>query len=129
MVRTLGRAVRETLVAKQYLPVLREGRRGSWVGSGSMTSWDEPLGFLERKRDVLLNKRSYSDSDLSKITLNEVIFHFTHPESLFYFSLFLCTIKQKPFLTLLRFFPCRIWNLTHTAVQHLEMIGTGVDRT
>ncbi|XP_029909099.1 protein tyrosine phosphatase domain-containing protein 1 isoform X2 [Myripristis murdjan] len=71
MVRTLGRAVRETLVAKQYLPVLREGRRGSWVGSGSMTSWDEPLGFLERKRDVLLNKRSYSDSDISKITVNE----------------------------------------------------------
>ncbi|KAG7217433.1 hypothetical protein INR49_021600 [Caranx melampygus] len=69
--RTLSRTVRETLVAKQYLPLLREGHRGSWVGSASVSSWDEPLGFLERKRDVLLDKRSYSDSDLSKITVNE----------------------------------------------------------
>ncbi|XP_022610324.1 protein tyrosine phosphatase domain-containing protein 1-like isoform X2 [Seriola dumerili] len=66
--RTLSRTVRETLVAKQYLPLLREGHKGSWVGSGSVFSWDEPLGFLERKREVLLDKRSYSDSDLSKIT-------------------------------------------------------------
>ncbi|GAA6228995.1 protein tyrosine phosphatase domain-containing protein 1-like isoform X7 [Lates japonicus] len=66
--RTLSRTVRETLVAKQYLPLLREGRKGSWAGSGSLSSWDEPLGFLERKREVLLDKRSYSDSDLSKIT-------------------------------------------------------------
>ncbi|XP_056138481.1 protein tyrosine phosphatase domain-containing protein 1 [Lampris incognitus] len=66
--RTLGRTVRETLLSKQYLPVLREGHRGSWVGSGSVSSWDEPLGFLERKREVLMDKRSYSDSDLSKIT-------------------------------------------------------------
>ncbi|XP_059192057.1 protein tyrosine phosphatase domain-containing protein 1 [Centropristis striata] len=66
--RTLNRTVRETLVAKQYLPLLREGHKGSWVSTGSVSSWDEPLGFLERKRDVLLNKRSYSDSDLSKIT-------------------------------------------------------------
>ncbi|XP_035521663.1 protein tyrosine phosphatase domain-containing protein 1 [Morone saxatilis] len=65
--KTLGRTVRETLVAKQYLPLLREGHKGSWVGSGSVSSWDEPLGFLERKREVLLDKRSYSDSDLSKI--------------------------------------------------------------
>ncbi|XP_034445082.1 protein tyrosine phosphatase domain-containing protein 1 [Hippoglossus hippoglossus] len=69
--RTLSRTVRETLVAKQYLPLLREGQKGSWEGSGSVSSWDEPLGFLERKRDVLLDKRSYSDSDLSKITVNE----------------------------------------------------------
>uniref|UniRef100_A0A3B4UR53 Protein tyrosine phosphatase domain-containing protein 1 n=1 Tax=Seriola dumerili TaxID=41447 RepID=A0A3B4UR53_SERDU len=69
--RTLSRTVRETLVAKQYLPLLREGHKGSWVGSGSVFSWDEPLGFLERKREVLLDKRSYSDSDLSKITVNE----------------------------------------------------------
>ncbi|XP_040893326.1 protein tyrosine phosphatase domain-containing protein 1 [Toxotes jaculatrix] len=69
--RTLSRTVRETLVAKQYLPLLREGHKGSWAGSGSVSSWDEPLGFLERKREVLLNKRSYSDSDLSKITVNE----------------------------------------------------------
>ncbi|XP_042268061.1 protein tyrosine phosphatase domain-containing protein 1 [Thunnus maccoyii] len=65
--RTLSRTLRETLVSKQYLPLLREGRKGSWVSSGSVSSWDEPLGFLERKRDVLLDKRSYSDSDLSKI--------------------------------------------------------------
>uniref|UniRef100_A0A665UUR8 Protein tyrosine phosphatase domain-containing protein 1 n=1 Tax=Echeneis naucrates TaxID=173247 RepID=A0A665UUR8_ECHNA len=69
--RTLSRTVRETLVAKQYLPLLRDGHKGSWVGSGSVSSWDEPLGFLERKRDILLDKRSYSDSDLSKITVNE----------------------------------------------------------
>uniref|UniRef100_UPI003AADE448 protein tyrosine phosphatase domain-containing protein 1 n=1 Tax=Centroberyx gerrardi TaxID=166262 RepID=UPI003AADE448 len=69
--RTLGRSVRETLVSKQYLPLLREGHRGSWVGSASLSSWDEPMGFLERKRDVLLDKRSYSESDLSKIAVNE----------------------------------------------------------
>ncbi|KAM9352504.1 protein tyrosine phosphatase domain-containing protein 1 [Symphorus nematophorus] len=69
--KTLSRTVRETLVAKQYLPLLREGHRGSWMGSGSVSSWDEPLGFLERKREVLLDKRSYSDSDLSKIAVKE----------------------------------------------------------
>lgn len=37
-----------------------------------MSSWDDPLGFLERKREVLMDKRSYSDSDLSKIMVNEV---------------------------------------------------------
>uniref|UniRef100_A0A3P8RYT4 Protein tyrosine phosphatase domain-containing protein 1 n=1 Tax=Amphiprion percula TaxID=161767 RepID=A0A3P8RYT4_AMPPE len=70
-IRELSRTVRETLVAKQYLPLLRDVRKGSWAGSGSVSSWDEPLGFLERKREVLLDKRSYSDSDLSKITVNE----------------------------------------------------------
>ncbi|KAM9502204.1 protein tyrosine phosphatase domain-containing protein 1 [Salvelinus alpinus] len=69
--RALGRAVRETLVAKQYLPLHREVHRGSWGGSGSVSSWDEPEGFLERKRQVLLDKRSYSDSDLSKITVKQ----------------------------------------------------------
>ncbi|KAJ3597102.1 hypothetical protein NHX12_003502 [Muraenolepis orangiensis] len=70
--RTLGRAVRETLVRKQYLPLLKEGHRGSWVGSSaSVSSWDEPVGFWERKRELLVNKRSYSDSDLSKITVNK----------------------------------------------------------
>lgn len=72
--RNLSRTVRETLVAKQYVPLLREGHRGSWAGSVSVSSWDEPLGFLERKRDVLLDKRSYSDSDLSKLAVNEVRF-------------------------------------------------------
>uniref|UniRef100_A0A8C4HVB5 Protein tyrosine phosphatase domain-containing protein 1 n=1 Tax=Dicentrarchus labrax TaxID=13489 RepID=A0A8C4HVB5_DICLA len=72
--KTLGRTVRETLVAKQYLPLLREGRKGSWEGSGSVSSWDEPLGFLERKREVLLDKRSYSDSDLSKIAVKDLEF-------------------------------------------------------
>ncbi|KAK2917940.1 hypothetical protein Q8A73_004686 [Channa argus] len=67
--RTLSRTVRETLVAKHYLPLLREQHRGSWVSS--VSSWDEPLGFLDRKREVLLDKRSYSDSDLSKITVNK----------------------------------------------------------
>ncbi|KAF7647051.1 hypothetical protein LDENG_00178070, partial [Lucifuga dentata] len=71
MLKTLGRTVRETLVAKQYLPLVREGHKGSLVSSGSVSSWDEPVGFLERKREVLLDKRSYSDSDLSKITVKE----------------------------------------------------------
>uniref|UniRef100_A0A3P9AJM7 Protein tyrosine phosphatase domain-containing protein 1 n=1 Tax=Esox lucius TaxID=8010 RepID=A0A3P9AJM7_ESOLU len=71
--RILGRAVRETLVAKQYLPLLQEGHRGSWGGPGSMSvsSWDEPEGFLERKRQVLQDKRSYSDSDLCKMTVTQ----------------------------------------------------------
>lgn len=73
--KTLSRTVRETLVAKHYLPLLREGHKGSWVGS--VSSWDEPLGFLERKREVLLDKRSYSDSDLSKIAVQEVRFHYS----------------------------------------------------
>ncbi|XP_013867777.1 protein tyrosine phosphatase domain-containing protein 1 [Austrofundulus limnaeus] len=65
--RTLGRTVRETLVSKQYLPLLNEGRKGS----GSVSSWDEPLGFLERKQEMLLDKRSYSESDLSRLAVNE----------------------------------------------------------
>ncbi|KAK9516794.1 hypothetical protein VZT92_024705 [Zoarces viviparus] len=71
VLRTLNRTVRETLVSKQYLPLLREGHKGAWLTSGSVSSWDEPLGFLERKREVLLDKRSYSDSDLSKIAVIE----------------------------------------------------------
>lgn len=68
--KTLSRTVRETLVAQHYFPLLRQGPKGSWVGS--VSSWDEPLGFFERKRGVLLDKRSYSDSDLSKIAVQEV---------------------------------------------------------
>ncbi|XP_047240405.1 protein tyrosine phosphatase domain-containing protein 1 isoform X1 [Girardinichthys multiradiatus] len=70
-VRVLSRAVRETLVSKQYLPLLTERRKGSWAGSGSVSSWDEPLGFLERKHEVLLDKRSYSESDITKIRVYE----------------------------------------------------------
>lgn len=53
-------------MAKHYLPLLREGHKGS------VSSWDEPFGFLERKREVLLGRHSYSDSDLSRIALLEV---------------------------------------------------------
>lgn len=77
--RTLGRTVRETLVSKQYLPLLNEGCKGSWAGSGSVSSWDEPLGSLERKQEGLLVKRSFSESDLSTIVVNEVRFPFLHP--------------------------------------------------
>uniref|UniRef100_A0A3Q2QQG6 Protein tyrosine phosphatase domain-containing protein 1 n=1 Tax=Fundulus heteroclitus TaxID=8078 RepID=A0A3Q2QQG6_FUNHE len=70
--RVLNRAVRETLASKQYLPLPNEGRKGSWAGSGSVSSWDEPLGFLERKSEVLLDKRSYSESDVTKIRVYEV---------------------------------------------------------
>ncbi|XP_077938020.1 protein tyrosine phosphatase domain-containing protein 1-like [Gasterosteus aculeatus] len=71
VLRTLNRTVRETLVCKQYLPLLREGHRGAWVSSGSVSSWDEPMGFLERKREVLLDRRSYSETDLSRIAAIE----------------------------------------------------------
>ncbi|XP_016147206.1 protein tyrosine phosphatase domain-containing protein 1-like [Sinocyclocheilus grahami] len=64
----LKKAVKVTLL-KRNLPALKE-RRGS-CRAYSCESWDEPFGFLERKRDVLLNKRSYSESDLSKITIIE----------------------------------------------------------
>ncbi|KAF3854719.1 hypothetical protein F7725_022774 [Dissostichus mawsoni] len=65
--RTLSRTVRESLVSKQCLPLLRECHQGPRVSLGSVSFWDEPLGFLTRKREVLQDKRSYSDSDLSKI--------------------------------------------------------------
>ncbi|XP_077424024.1 protein tyrosine phosphatase domain-containing protein 1 isoform X2 [Vanacampus margaritifer] len=66
--RILTRVVRETLVSKQFLPLLREHHNLARVSSSSVSSWDEQLGFLERKRkDSLLDKRSYSDSDLSKM--------------------------------------------------------------
>uniref|UniRef100_A0A8C9SJ34 Protein tyrosine phosphatase domain-containing protein 1 n=1 Tax=Scleropages formosus TaxID=113540 RepID=A0A8C9SJ34_SCLFO len=67
----LTKVVRDTLVVKKLLPILRDP--GAQKNSASsVSSWDEPEGFLERKREVLLNKRSYSDSDLSKIALLEV---------------------------------------------------------
>ncbi|XP_047428236.1 protein tyrosine phosphatase domain-containing protein 1 [Mugil cephalus] len=78
-IRALGRTVKETLVAKQYLPLLGQVHKGSWTGSGSVSSWDEPLGFFERKREVLLDKRSYSDSDLSKLTDQELNPYSTTP--------------------------------------------------
>ncbi|KAJ8411195.1 hypothetical protein AAFF_G00172010 [Aldrovandia affinis] len=59
--------VRETLVGRKFLDILREPRLSRKASLG----WDEPEGFLERKREVLLNKRSYSDSDLSKIALRQ----------------------------------------------------------
>ncbi|KAG9329184.1 hypothetical protein JZ751_007343 [Albula glossodonta] len=62
--------VRETLVAKKvFLRVLNDQMNNRKASLDSSSSWDDPEGFLVRKREVLLNKRSYSDSDLSKITL------------------------------------------------------------
>lgn len=69
--RILTRVVRETLVSKQFLPLLREHHDIKRVGSGSVSSWDEQLGFTESKRGLLLDKRSYSDSDLCKMAVNE----------------------------------------------------------
>lgn len=77
--KALNRTVRETLVAKHYLPLLNESNKSSWVGS--VTSWDDPLGCLERRRELLADKRSFSDSDLSKLKNREVWFshyHFEH---------------------------------------------------
>ncbi|XP_061085871.1 protein tyrosine phosphatase domain-containing protein 1 [Conger conger] len=67
----MAAAVRETLMARKFLPVLRDARRSRNASVGSLSSWDDPEGFLERKREVLLNKRSYSDSDLCKIALSQ----------------------------------------------------------
>ncbi|KAM9814320.1 protein tyrosine phosphatase domain-containing protein 1 isoform 2-T2 [Syngnathus typhle] len=61
--RILTRVVRETLVSKQFLPLLRQDQNIARVGS--VSSWDGQLGFSERNRDLLRDKRSYSDSDLS----------------------------------------------------------------
>ncbi|XP_034542021.1 protein tyrosine phosphatase domain-containing protein 1 [Notolabrus celidotus] len=69
--RSLGRIVRETLAAKQYLPLLRDSHKSSWVDTYRVSSWDEHLEFLERRRDKVLDQRSYSDSDLSKMTVNK----------------------------------------------------------
>ncbi|KAJ0069717.1 hypothetical protein NL108_012355, partial [Boleophthalmus pectinirostris] len=74
-IRTLSRAVRDTLVSRQFLPLVHAGQLGGCGGSkgraGPVCSWDEPLGFLQRKRALLQEKRSYSDSDLTRITLTQ----------------------------------------------------------
>lgn len=62
--------VRETLVTKHYLPLLTKSNKSSWVGS--VTSWDDPSGCLQRRRELLANKRSFSDSDLSELRMQEV---------------------------------------------------------
>lgn len=64
----LQQAVRNVLVSRRYFPVLVDGEDSC----ESISSWCEPFGFLERKREMLLNKRSYSESDLSKISVNKV---------------------------------------------------------
>ncbi|KAK2847887.1 hypothetical protein Q7C36_009569 [Tachysurus vachellii] len=74
----LQQAVRNILVLQRYLPVLVDGEDSC----ESVSSWDEPFGFLERKREMLLFKRSYSESDLSKISLNNDI-KFIHCSTLF----------------------------------------------
>ncbi|XP_046721250.1 protein tyrosine phosphatase domain-containing protein 1 isoform X2 [Silurus meridionalis] len=74
----LQQTVRNVLVLQRYLPVLVD-REDSCE---SVSSWDEPFGFLERKREMLLNKRSYSESDLSKISLNKDM-KFIHNSILF----------------------------------------------
>ncbi|XP_017321017.1 protein tyrosine phosphatase domain-containing protein 1 [Ictalurus punctatus] len=74
----LQQAVRNVLARQWYLPVLVEGEDRCV----SVSSWDEPFGFLERKREMLLNKRSYSESDLSKISLNKDM-KFIHRSTLF----------------------------------------------
>lgn len=62
--------VRETLVTKHYLALLNESNKSSWVGS--VTSWDDPMGRVERRRELSANKRSFSDSDLSKLKMQKV---------------------------------------------------------
>uniref|UniRef100_A0A8C5H4E9 Protein tyrosine phosphatase domain-containing protein 1 n=1 Tax=Gouania willdenowi TaxID=441366 RepID=A0A8C5H4E9_GOUWI len=62
--RTLSGTVRETLMAQHYVALLSEGHKDS----GSMSSWEE---LHVRKGDVLVFRRSYSDSYLSKVTQDE----------------------------------------------------------
>lgn len=76
-IRTLSAMVKETLASNHFLYLLSD--EGSWVGSAS--SWDEPLGSWRGRREVLSGKRSYSDSDLSKITVLEVGFSSVHSSS------------------------------------------------
>ncbi len=109
--RALSGTVRETLVAKHYLPLLREGHKGSRSGSGSVSSWEEPLGFLERKREVLLDRRSYSDSDLSKITVNEFQFRI------------ICSELQK--VSECHLYQIGPWGFSHFIAFCLE--GSGVE--
>ncbi|XP_055078652.1 protein tyrosine phosphatase domain-containing protein 1 isoform X2 [Periophthalmus magnuspinnatus] len=72
-IRALGRAVRDTLVSRQFLPLVHAGQLGGTEGrAGPVCSWDEPVGFRQRKRELLQDKRSYSDSDLSRITLTQI---------------------------------------------------------
>lgn len=68
--KALNRMVRETLVTKHYLALLNESNKSSWVGS--VTSWDDPMECVERRRELLANKRSFSDSDLSKLKMQKV---------------------------------------------------------
>ncbi|MBN3296805.1 PTPC1 protein, partial [Amia calva] len=72
----LTEQIRETLIKQTFLPhhvspILRDLNNTMNSPIRSVTSWEEKEGFQERKREVLQNKRSYSDSDLSKITLLE----------------------------------------------------------
>nr|XP_023671787.1 protein tyrosine phosphatase domain-containing protein 1-like isoform X1 [Paramormyrops kingsleyae] len=66
----LTKVVRNTLLSTDFPVHLRDPT--AWkpsICTGS--SWDEQDGFLEWKREVFLNKRSYSDSDLGKVSIYE----------------------------------------------------------
>lgn len=63
--KALNRTVRETLAAQHYLPLLSQSNKSSWAGAAG--SRDDPPGCLERRRELLADKRSFSDSDLSKL--------------------------------------------------------------
>ncbi|XP_015208626.2 protein tyrosine phosphatase domain-containing protein 1 [Lepisosteus oculatus] len=68
--------VRETLIKQKFpcdavTPVLLDPDNALNPPIQSVTSWEEKERFQERKRELLQNKRSYSDSDLSRIALLE----------------------------------------------------------
>lgn len=70
----LTKVVRNTLLSTDFPVHLRDPT--AWKSSiCTGSSWDEQDGFLEWKREVFLNKRSYSDSDLSKVSIYEVRHH------------------------------------------------------
>ncbi|RXM98019.1 Protein tyrosine phosphatase domain-containing protein 1 [Acipenser ruthenus] len=70
----LTHLIRQTLVRQTFLHIttlLNDPDNRLTPSVSSATSWGEKEGFKKRKREVLQNKRSYSESDLSKIVVLE----------------------------------------------------------
>ncbi|MGH0127618.1 UNVERIFIED_CONTAM: hypothetical protein FKN15_035258 [Acipenser sinensis] len=70
----LTHLIRQTLVRQTFLHIttlLNDPDNRLTPSVSSATSWGEKEGFKKRKREVLQNKRSYSESDLSKISVLE----------------------------------------------------------
>ncbi|XP_041110598.1 protein tyrosine phosphatase domain-containing protein 1-like [Polyodon spathula] len=78
----LTRLIRQTLVRQTFLHItnlLKDPDNRLTPSTSSSISWGEKEGFNKRKREVLKNKRSYSESDLSKIAALEKNKHMKIP--------------------------------------------------